>query len=287
MARILISGASGFIGSHLIPALGVAGHEVRGFDFEMGDIADEKTWEKQSASDILIHLAGRTFVPYSWEKPLEYFNTNLLGTIAALRYCIKSRSRMIFLSSYLYGHAENLPIAETTPLVATNPYALTKKMAEEACSFYADQSDVTVTILRLFNVYGAGQHENFLIPKILRQIASGQGVEVKDLDPKRDYVYIKDVVSAIMRATEIEKGINRFNIGSGKSCSVGELINILKALIGKSAEVRSSGERRQDEIMDTIADVRRSREELGWKPEYSLQEGLKDMIAEELKRGNL
>src|SRR5207249_744087 len=119
-----------------------------------------------------------------------------------------------FLSSYLYGNPSSLPIPETAPLVATNPYALSKRLAEEACRFYADSFGTSITVLRLFNVYGKGQHKSFLIPTILEQVKCSEQIGVKDLTPKRDYVHINDVVGAILKAAEPRKGLNIFNIGS-------------------------------------------------------------------------
>jgi nucleoside-diphosphate-sugar epimerase len=225
----------------------------------------------------VVHLAARTFVPDSWNDPGSFMRVNLHGTIAALGYCRTHAARLVFLSSYLYGDPERLPISEHAPLAAHNPYALSKKLAEEACRFFADRFGVNVTVLRPFNVYGTGQPEQFLIPSIIRQLEQGEEIRVKDLAPKRDYVYVRDVVRAIAKAAERRHAFGVFNVGSGTSHSVDALIGTIQEVWKKQLPVVSAGERRKGEIMDTIADIRHAERELGWKPHYTLRQGLADM----------
>src|SRR5437867_2388335 len=188
MDRVLVTGASGFIGSHLVPRLRDEGHEVIEANRKTGDVADESMWRSFPAVDVVVHLAGRSFVPDSWADPGAFMRTNLLGTVAALGYCRARRARLVFPSSYLYGTPERLPVPETAPLVAKNPYALSKKLAEDACAFFANSFGVGVTILRPFNVYGPSQSDDFLIPAVVKQAISCLEIRVKDIAPRRDYV---------------------------------------------------------------------------------------------------
>ena len=185
---------------------------------------------------------------------------------------------MVFLSSYLYGNPTKLPISENSKLYANNPYALSKKMAEEACQFFAESHQINVTVLRLFNVYGPEQSSNFIIPTIINQIESDGIVKVEDLEPKRDFVYIKDVVRAIIKSIKYKNNFSAINIGSGKSHSVEELINTIQDIKNTKCLVKSSGNRRKDEIMDTVADIKMAKELLNWEPRYSLQDGLTEII---------
>lgn len=277
MTRFLVTGAPGFIGRHLVSELRNAGHHVFGVTSAFGDVADETTWAGFPPTEVVVHLAARSFVPDSWNDPVGYMRTNLLGTVAALGYCRAHEARLVFLSSYLYGNPERLPISEYAPLAANNPYALSKKLAEEACRFFADRFGVDVTVLRPFNVYGAGQSEQFLIPSIIRQLEQGERIRVNDLLPKRDYVYVRDVVRAIAKAAETRRGFGIFNIGSGTSYSVEALIGVIQEVWRRHLPVVSAEARRNDEIMDTIADISRAKRELGWKPIYTLRLGLADM----------
>lgn len=277
MAKILVTGASGFIGQHLVPRLNKAGHKVVEADIRLGDVAQESTWLKFPQAEAVVHLAGKTFVPDSWADPAAFINCNLMGTVAALNYCKKHKARLVFLSSYLYGNPAVLPISETAPLVANNPYSLSKKLAEEACKFYSDNFGVNVTILRPFNVYGPGQPENFLIPSIIRQVDAGGVIRVKDLEPRRDYLYISDLIEAIIKAVDLQSRIGIFNIGSGVSHSVMDLIQIIQDLKKTSFPVQSSGERRKGEVMDTVADIAAAKLQLGWAPQLTLLQGLRQM----------
>lgn len=278
MTKIIVTGASGFIGSHLVPHLRQSGFNVFGKSSADGDVVDEATWRMFEVADVVIHLAGKTFVPDSWANPSQFMQCNLLGAVQALDYCRQYNARLVFLSSYLYGNPRELPIAETAPLMANNPYALSKKLAEEACRFYAESFNVSVNVLRPFNVYGPGQSECFLIPWIMKQVNQGRSINVKDLEPKRDYVYVSDLVAAIAKAVVTPSNFQVVNIGTGVSHSVEELIRVIQQVKGTSLPVISGAERRQDEVMDTVADIREAKKMFGWTPTISLLEGVKKLF---------
>lgn len=281
MSKILVTGASGFIGRHLVPKLREAGHEVIEVNSASGDVADKSTWLKFPQVEVVIHLAGKIFVPDSWVDPAMFIRTNLLGTFTALEYCRKHGARLIYPGSYLYGHAGAIPTPESAPLVANNPYGLSKRLVEEACQFYSDNFDNSdITILRIFNIYGPGQPENFLVPSIIRQVDIGKAIQVKDLEPKRDYVYIGDVAQAMLKAIYCQGRFNIFNIGTGSSHSVEELIRIIQAAKGTNLPVYSDAERRKSEIMDTVADITRAKLQLGWTPQWTLAQGVHQMVNE-------
>jgi nucleoside-diphosphate-sugar epimerase len=252
-------------------------HAVIEADSRSGDVADQSTWRALPTADIVVHLAGRSFVPDSWTQPTEFIRTNALGTIGALDYARERQARVVFLSSYLYGHPQTVPIPETAPLVATNPYALSKKLAEDACRFYAESFGVSVTVLRPFNVYGPGQSEEFLIPSIIRQIMAGGPIRVRDLEPKRDYVYVTDVVRSIVKAVDHANTFRVLNIGSGTSHSVRELIDMIQTVWGTQLPVLCEGKRRKDEVMDTVADISEAQRHLHWSPEWTLSRGVANL----------
>jgi Nucleoside-diphosphate-sugar epimerases len=279
MSSILITGASGFIGRHLVAALRVAGHEVVRIDRRAGDVAEESTWSAYPATDVVVHLAGRSSVPDSWADAAAFMKTNLLGTVGALNYCKHHRARLVFLSSYMYGNPSALPIRETAPVVANNPYALSKKLAEETCRFYSERCGVDVVILRVFNVYGPGQADTFVVPYVVRQVRKGQAIRVKDLEPRRDYVYVTDVVEAIVKAVESPQRFTVLNIGSGVSYSVAELIQTIQDANESNLPVHSAGERRNDEIMNTVADISAAKQQLNWAPRWTLAQGVRQMLA--------
>ena len=283
MDRILVTGAAGFIGRALVPRLRVKGHEVFEATSASGDVAEDRTWASFPSADAVVHLAGRSFIPDSWNDPGDFIRGNVLGTIGAVEYCRKHGARLVFISSYLYGHPEVLPIAETAPLDAKNPYAFSKKLSEDTCRFYASAFGIGVTILRPFNVFGPGQAEPFLVPFILRQVKAGGPVRVKDLGPKRDYVYVDDVADAVAAAIRVRPDFGIFNIGSGESWSVEELINLIQTMLGTDYPIESRHERRRDEVMDTVADIRKARTDLGWSPAFGLRGGLEDMFSKEIE----
>ena len=279
MSRVLVTGASGFIGTHVVPRLRREGYEVFEVRRADGDIAEQATWNGCPTADVVVHLAARSFVPDSWASPGLFLRTNVIGTVGALEYCRVRRARLVFPSSYMYGDAAQLPIPETAALVAKNPYALSKKLAEEACEFFADRFGIAVTVLRLFNIYGPGQSDAFLVPTIVNQVKAGSEVRVKDLGPRRDYVYVRDVVEAMVKAVASPRGFQVFNLGSGTSHSVADLIQTIQDVWGTALPVRSDDVRRPDEVMETVADITHAERELGWKPRFTLRQGLEDLHA--------
>lgn len=276
--NVLVTGATGFIGKHLVERLVSDGHQVFPMDSSRGDIAEPAVWRDFPKAEMVVHLAARTFVPESWADSDGYLQANFMGTVQALEFCRQRGAHLVFLSSYMYGEPEYLPIPETAPLAVKNPYAFSKMVAEKACQFYMDTFGLKITVLRPFNAYGLGQSATFLVPSIINQALAGGSIRVLDLAPKRDYIYVKDLVAAISDVirTNVSGGI--LNIGSGVSYSVAELIKEVQRVLGTSLTVESAGERRPGEILDTVADITAARKTLGWSPKYSLREGLTDML---------
>jgi nucleoside-diphosphate-sugar epimerase len=283
MARILVTGATGFIGSPLVEQLRTTSMEVVPVSSCNGDIAEPATWNSFPTTDFVIHLAARTFVPDSWTYPTSFLKTNCFGTTCALEYCRKHKSKLVFISSYLYGNPDSLPISEEAKISANNPYTFSKIMAEEACRFYAESYGVKVSVLRPFNVYGPGQNADFLIPSIIRQIIAGAPVHVKDLHPKRDYVYVQDIVEAIIKSITLDEIFNVINIGTGKSYAVKEVIDVIQAVLQTNIEIYSSNERRTGEVMDTQADISKAKKLLGWSPTWTLEQGIAKMMEAYIK----
>ncbi len=227
----------------------------------------------------VIHLAGRSYIPESWEHPLAFYETNVLGTLRVLEYCRMNRASLVHVSSYVYGDPQRLPIAEDHPVRATTPYNHSKLMGEESCNFYAQALDVPVLIVRPFNVYGPGQNARFLIPSLIRQILDPETdvVSVADTEPRRDFLFVDDLVDLLIAALESGyKGV--VNAGSGESHSVGEVYGLLAHALSSTKPLVSRGERRPGEVMDVVADIRKARERLGWSPSVPLREGLQSTV---------
>ena len=285
--RILVTGASGFVGKNLVVDLKSRGAEVLTLTDPNGYRIDVRDWQRirelgggLGKVDLVYHLAALMFVPYSFENPREIYEVNVLGTLNILELCrLHSVDKVIFASSYIYGPPQYLPIDETHPINPTNPYSRSKALGEELCCAYYEDYGLKCVILRAFNIYGAGQRDNFLIPTILRQIATGE-IELKDPEPRRDFLYVKDAVEAYIKAADYSgSGFEVFNIGLGKSYSVDEIVTKIFAVIGREVKVRYLQQRRKGEIMNTVADITKAKEKLSWEPEFNLEEGLTNMIA--------
>ena len=268
-----MTGASGFVGRHLVPTLRDAGHAVEEHSTAAGDIASCHLPFR--GLHAVIHLAGRTYVPASWRQTREFYEVNVLGTVNVLELCRRECASLVYVSSYVYGHPRSLPIAEDHPVAAVNPYAHTKLLAEDACRFYESQFGIPVSIMRVFNVYGPGQSEHFLIPALVRQALSADCNEIRVSDdrPRRDFVYIRDVVNLMIRMIgDPHPGV--YNVGCGISHSVGDIVSIINDVLGTSKPIRSTNDERIHEIADVRADISRVSSTFGWRPEFGLRDGI-------------
>lgn len=275
--RILVTGSSGFIGTNLLKRLKDASYEVVTFDVEDGDIATaEFHFDKL---DHVIHLASKTYVPASWENPLDFYRTNTSGTTNILDLCRKQGCSLTYISSYVYGTPQYLPVDENHPVAPVSPYNHSKLVAEDLCRFYAEQFGVPVTILRPVNIFGPGQKENFLIPFIVQQVldSSIKTVEVMDLRPKRDFLYIDDFMDLIT-STIGRKNYGIFNVGSGYSVSVQEIIETILKVSGITKPYLDKKMERKNEVWDVYVSVAKAKAELGWEPKTTFADGIEKII---------
>jgi len=270
--KILVTGARGFVGSHLVPRLCALGHEAAGFDIEQGDLA--RTMPEADA-DAVIHLAARSSVVESWNDPPSFYEANVLGTVRMLEFCRRRGAQLVLVSSYVYGRPRYLPVDEDHPLEAFNPYGHSKILAEEAARYYSRAFAVPLAIVRPFNLYGPGQSRQFLVPTLIEQVLdpARPSIEVMDARPRRDFLFIGDFIDLLARLADTgRQGV--FNAGSGASTSIGELVRLLCELAGVDKPLVDLGKPRAEEVLDMYAAVGRARAELGWQPRTPLREGL-------------
>jgi nucleoside-diphosphate-sugar epimerase len=280
VSKILVTGSAGFIGKALATQLRETGHVVVEFDVAQGDITSPEAVLPYADMGIqhVFHLAGKTFVPESWKDPFGFFQVNLLGTVNILELCRKTGISITYISSYLYGEPDYLPIDENHRVKSYNPYSQSKVMADSTCQFYARHYKVPVTIFRPFNAYGPGQPGIFLISEIISKVMNPAipVVEVMDLRPKRDYIYIDDLVRALILSIGKPHGI--YNLGSGYSKNVEEIIHLVLKHTGIQKEYHSKAVMRPNEIFDLYADIRKAGRELNWFPQISFEDGIERCI---------
>lgn len=273
-----MTGASGFLGVSLVEQLNRAGvytvglSRSTGFDILRNDLP-------LSDVDRVIHLAGMAGVPRSWDNPSAAFAANALGTVRILDQCRKAGCGVTYMGAYVYGVPEYLPISETHRLGAPNPYAFSKVVAEDACAFFETTFGVDCVRLRLFNAYGPRQPDSYLIPTIAAQVVdpSCPVIKIRDLSPARDFVHVDDVTAAIM-ATAVAPAGSIFNIGSGQSKTVGDVVRVAMSLAGVSKRIEVSGDARHNELDVVVADIAKIREVTGWFPKISFEDGMRTVI---------
>lgn len=276
MSKIWITGIRGFVGSSLSRALRSKSHEI--LDTGGSNILNLCHWEAVKSlpkQDIIIHLASKSFVPASFLDPQGFYNNNILSTLNVLEKAKMDGSRVIFLSTYVYGKPVYLPVDENHVKSPLNPYTQSKFICEGLCEAYFRDFGVPVTVFRPFNIYGPGQPSTFFIPTIINQLKNPE-IQLNDSRPKRDFIFIDDVVEAIVKSVMNESFFfNVYNLGTGVSTSVEDTVKLIVSLSQSKAIVTFSHQVRQGEILDTVADISKIATELNWRPRVQLDQGLR------------
>jgi NAD dependent epimerase/dehydratase len=308
---VLITGADGFIGSHLTEALVRKGHKVRAFvlynsfnswgwldhcspevkgQFEVfaGDIRDPHgVKEAMKGCDAVLHLAALIAIPYSYHSPDTYLDTNIKGTLNVLQAARElGVKRMVHTStSEVYGTARFVPITEEHPLQGQSPYSATKIAADQlAYSFYAS-FDLPVVIARPFNTYGPRQSARAVIPTIITQIANGQRkIKLGAVSPTRDFNFVKDTVGGFIAALISDQGIGEVvNFGSNFEISVGDTVQLIAEAMNTQVEITTDEARLRpgnSEVERLWADNSKAKKLFDWQPSYGGRDGFKRGLAE-------
>jgi NAD dependent epimerase/dehydratase len=310
MARVLVTGSDGFIGSHLSETLVREGHEVRAFtyynsfgslgwlehspldikkslDIFSGDIRDPYGVRKaMQGCDVVLHLAALIAIPYSYHSPNAYVDTNITGTLNVLQAAKDIGAKVVHTStSEVYGTACYVPIDEEHPLQGQSPYSATKIGADQlALSFYRS-FEMPVTVIRPFNTYGPRQSARAVIPTIITQIANGKKqIKLGALSPTRDFNYVKDTVAGFISMMKSNSVLGEVvNIGSNYEISIGDTVKTIAGLMNADIEIVSDEERlrpEKSEVERLWASNEKARKLLGWEPQYAGLEGFQCGLTE-------
>ena len=283
MEKIVVTGHNGFLGSNLVEKLS-SNYEVFGISKNLSQsniIQIEKDVRKITVEDIpdniscIIHLAAITDIIECQKNPSKCFDINVDGTKNMLEICNKSKSKFIFLStSHVYGNPIKLPISEDHPQNPNSIYSESKLKAENLCKTYSESGDLDLSILRVFSVYGPKSPDHLVISRIISQILKKDLIKLGNLQSKRDFIFVSDVVNAIETCIKNINGFNVFNVGSEKSQSIAEICNFLKKISNKDFIMQSEKSKiRENDPMEIISDCTKLKK-LNWKPEIDIQTGL-------------
>ena len=309
--KILVTGADGFIGSHLVESLILKGYEVKAFvlynsfnsygwldqisdnvkskcEFFSGDIRDAYGVKKaMEGCDAVIHLAALIAIPYSYYSPDTYVDTNVKGTLNILQAAKELEIKKIIhtSTSEVYGTAKYVPIDENHPIIGQSPYSATKIAADQlAYSFYASFNLPVITI-RPFNTYGPRQSARAVIPTIISQLLkTGKVIKLGSMTPTRDFNYVQDTVDGFISALEtVDIEGQTINLGSGYEVSIQDTAIMIADLMNIKIEISRDVERvrpEQSEVERLLADNSKAKKYLNWSPKYHGIDGLKKGLLE-------
>ena len=318
MKKVLVTGADGFIGSHLVELLLEKGYDVKAFsyynsfnswgwldslekeklkeiDVFTGDIRDPNgVREAMKGIDEVYHLAALIAIPFSYHSPDSYVDTNIKGTLNVLQAARElGTSRVLVTStSEVYGTAKYVPIDEKHPFQGQSPYSATKIGADRLAESFYRSFDLPVTIVRPFNTYGPRQSARAVIPTIITQLLNGEKqIKLGDLSPTRDFNYVKDTVNGFYEIARSEKTIGEeINIATQKEISVGKLANELIRQINPNAQIVCDSKRlrpNKSEVNRLLGSNEKIQQLTQWKPQYTFEQGINETIEWFKKEENL
>lgn len=306
---VLVTGAGGFIASHLVEMLVSRGARVRAFvrynsrgdpgllsllprdvfrsvDVVAGDLRDPSAVARAVVGVThVLHLGALIAIPYSYLHPAEVVETNVMGTLNVL---LAARAvgveRVIHTStSEVYGTAQRVPIDETHPLQGQSPYSASKIGADKIAESFYDSYDLPVVTVRPFNTYGPRQSARAVIPAIITQALTQETIRLGNLDARRDLTFVSDTVEGFLKAAEAPKIEGKvLNIGTGSEVRIGDLAAEIISLVGRRVTIQVDPARlrpEKSEVQRLLADNRAAAERIGWKPQVGLQEGLQKTIS--------
>jgi len=304
--KVLVTGAGGFIGSHLAERLVELGATTRAFvhynalgswgwldespargalSVIAGDICDrDSVRHAVEGMDVVFHLAALIAIPYSYRAPASYVRANVEGTVNVLQSGRElGVERIVHTStSEVYGTARYVPIDEAHPLQGQSPYSASKIAADKMAEAFGLSFEVPVVTVRPFNTFGPRQSARAVIPAIIAQALAGRVVKLGNLSPTRDLNFVADTVDGFVRAGEAPEAVGQtINLGSGREISIGDLAALIGQLVGRPLVIESDAARLRregSEVERLVADNRLAQRVLGWAPAVSLEEGLQQTI---------
>ncbi len=302
--KVLVTGAGGFIASHLVEKLAQCGANVRAFvrynsrgdigllsqldpqildsvEIISGDLRDLPAVQQAvKGVERIFHLGALIAIPYSYLHPAEVVETNVIGTLNVL---LAARdlgiSKVIHTStSEVYGTALRVPIDENHPLQGQSPYSASKIGADKLAESFYCAYELPVVTVRPFNTFGPRQSARAVIPTIISQALTREVLHLGSLDTKRDFTYVSDTVAGFICAAEAQNVEGQvFNLGTGSEVTIGELVQIIGRIVGRNLKVIQEGQRLRpgkSEVMRLLSDNRKARKYLGWQPKVSIEQGL-------------
>jgi dTDP-glucose 4,6-dehydratase len=307
--KVLVTGAGGFIGSHLVHLLMNAGAQVRAFvrysgrgtfgwlhdlppeiyqaiEIVQGDLRDsDNVLRAVKGCDIVLHLGAMIAIPYSYVNPAEAVDVNVVGTLNVLNACrFLGIERIVHTSSSeTYGSAQYVPIDEKHPLQGQSPYSASKIGADKLAESFYRSFEMPVVTIRPFNTYGPRQSARAVIPTIIAQLLAGNPVKLGSVFPTRDFTFVEDTARGIMRGAEVLEAVGQtINLGNMQEISIGNLVERITKLVRVPANLVVEDQRKRpakSEVERLLADNRLAKKVLGWEPQVNLDDGLGRTIA--------
>ena len=281
--RIGITGERGLVGRSVVNRLAAAGHEIvplAAWTYQWGPRRSE-----QAAADAprdlkwVLHMGARTSIADSWKDPCGTYGNNLGSTLAALEIARGAGASFLFMSSYVYGVPQYIPLDEEHPTSAINPYMGSKLLGEDLCRQWHRLYGIPLVVLRAFNIYGDSSQPGRLIPDLIAQVRNNECLEIEDPEPIRDYLHVEDFAELARKIVDTDPvPSGEYNVGSGEAHSNAEVAELVRTLVKEQREVKMRGRRRANDVLDCTVDVSKVQRAFGWRPGYTLERGLAELL---------
>jgi UDP-glucose 4-epimerase len=276
--KILVTGHNGFIGTHLVRKLQSEFTVLTGSKNEDQpiNVLEKNRLLDLERVDTVIHLAAKTSIANSISNPYDTYYTNMVGTLNILDYAVKKKIRnVIYISTYIYGFPEYLPIDENHPLRPHSPYNKSKLISENLCKYFSEDEKLNVVTLRPFYIYGPSNNSSF-VSSVVKKVMNNEKVTLSNKNTRRDFLFVDDFTNLVYEILfNFPDGYHVYNVGYGKSHSLEDILRVIESITNKKITVEYDSSFRTNDVVEMVADIDKVISKFKWRPTIDIEQGLR------------
>ena len=277
--KVGFSGTNGWLANHVIKSLESKSITIIDFDSITRNFSNRPNKQEITELDWFFHFGSKTNIENSFVDPYSTYRNNLIGTLSAVEIAKYSNAKLLYLSTYIYGDPKYQPIDENHIIRPNNPYMSSKWIAEQICTDICKLQNISLTVFRIFNIYGSGLKRGRLISDLLQNVLHNEDLVLNDPSPIRDYLYIEDFIDLIFCMLNSDKSpAGIFNVGSGKPYTNIKVAKTFQSIINPLLKINTLSKPRNNDVSICTADTKKLVNHFNWQPKYDLDEGILDIF---------